>query len=244
MTLEELKDLDAHYRKLLEDTKKEVERLRHEIEISKAAVTSAKTDKKAAMLKGAEKAYTDAKNRIEMHTERIRNHEAKIIDLEQGHLIETGEFQKMLGELRQYSNKVSNESAADFMECVHVLEQVCADYEAKMKPVHKLGKLLQEDVYRAREQFDPEKIEPYSPLWYGVGNTFRSVAEVISAKNQPHSVNYGHIQKMASNALKARIAAGYPGLEDKARRYAAGDQDGRPWPKDQKDQAEEVLASE
>lgn len=243
-TAEDLDVLYEYYANILRASKEKIEQLRSEVKASWSVIDGLEADEKKYAIAGDEKAYMKARYRHDMHKERIAAHESKLVDLERGHLIETREYQKMLGVLHWYSKKVSNESAADFMECVHSLEQVCADYEAKMKPVHKLGKLLQEDVYRKRRQFDPEEIEPYSLLLYGSGDTFRNVAKVISAKNQPHSVDYGHIQKMASNALKARIAAGCPRLEDKARRYAAGDQDGRPWPKDQRDQAEEVLESD
>ena len=243
-TAEDLDVLYEYYTNILKASKEKVERLRSEVKESWSVIDGLEADEKKYAVAGDEKAYMKARYRHDMHKERIAAHESKLVDLERGHLIETREYQKMLGMLHWYSQKVSNESAADFMECVHALEQVCADYDAKMKPVHKLGKLLKEDVYRKREQFDPERIESYSTLRYDCGSIFKSVLKVISAKNQPHSVNYGYIQRMASNALKARIAAGYPGLEDKARRYAAGDQDGRPWPKDQKDQAKEVLESD
>ena len=245
VTAEDLDVLYEYYANILKASKEKVEQLRSEVKESWSVIDGLEADEKKYAIAGDEKAYMKARYRHDMHKERIAAHESKLVDLEKGHLIETREYQKMLGMLRWYSNKASNESAADFMECVHALEQVCADYEAKMKPVHKLGKLLQEDVYRKREQFDPEKIEPYSSrLGYDCSSIFRSVTKVISARNQPHSVNYGIIRNKASNVLKARIAAGYPGLEDKARRYAAGDQDGRPWPKDQKDQAKEVLESD
>ena len=244
VTAEDLDVLYEYYANVLRASKEKVEQLRSEVKESWSVIDGLEADEKKYAIAGDEKAYMKARYRHDMHKERIAAHESKLVDLERGHLIETREYQKMLGMLRWYSNKASNESAADFMECVHALEQVCADYEAKMKPVHKLGKLLQEDVYRKREQFNSEMIEHYTRLGYDCSSMFRSVTKVISEKNQPHSDNYGYIKNKASNALKARIAAESPGLEDKARRYAAGDQDGRPWPKDQKDQAKEVLESD
>lgn len=243
VTAEDLDVLYEYYANILKASKEKVEQLRSEVKESWSVIDGLEADEKKYAIAGDEKAYMKARYRHDMHKERIAAHESKLVDLEKGHLIETREYQKMLGMLRWYSRKASNESAADFMECVHALEQVCADYEAKIKPVHKLGKLLQEDVYRKREQFNHERIDYYSGSLYDCSNMFRSVTKVISANNQPHSSNYGYIQKMASNALKARIAAGRPGLEDKARRYAAGDQDGRPWPKDQKDQAKQMIES-
>ena len=238
-TLEDISVLYEYYSKVLEDSKKEVEQLRAEVKASWSEIDVAKVEEKKCAVAGNEKAYMKARYRRDMHEERIAAHESRLVDLVEGHLIDEKEYQKILGIMRHLGRKIANESAAKFMEHVRALENVCAEYDTRMKPVHALGKLLQEEVYRKREQFDTKKIEYYSSSDHS--HTFWSVLKVICENNKPHSISYGQIKNMASNALKAEIAAGDPGLEDVARRYAAGDADGKPWPRGEQEKAKEAL---
>lgn len=213
MTLEEVKNLEEHYKKILDDSGKRIEQLKREIEESKAEITSAKAEGLEAAKIANEKAYTKARNKRDMHTERIRDHEAAIIDLEYGHLIDEDEFIKIDQELKRLQNQITNKTALQFMGCIGDLQRIASEYEKTMSICDHFGTFLQEKVFRKTAQYDPDRIETRGRYAY---LPFSNFVHMLSAQNMPHSVMYGDISRRAGNALKAEAAAQI-GLTDKAK---------------------------
>ena len=220
MTLEDINKLYEHYSKLLADSQKEIERLRAEIGESKTEIALAKAEERKAAAAANEKAYMKARYRRDMHEERIAAHEAKIIDLEYGHLIDVEEYKNQLVDLVNWENSTRNKAAADFVQCVGELERIASDFEAAMQPYNKLRAFLQKKIYRKYDPNNPNEIDSYMPDVSPF--VFRSVARMIGAANQPHSIQYMDIKRWAANFLKYE-AAKAAGLEDKAKEVLESD---------------------
>jgi chromosome segregation ATPase len=221
MTLEELKNLREHYRKISDDAVKEVEKLRAEIAESKGVLPELEKERIRAAKAADEKAFREAKNKIEMHKERISNHEAVIVDLQQGHLIDKAEFERIDKELSRLQNRITNQTAARFMNCLQELRGIAAEYEEQMRECDRFGSFLQEKVYRKYSQFHNgnDGIEHRPSFGF---TAFSEIVRVISLPGQRHSVGYGAIERRAANVLKADTAAKM-GMSDKARKVIEGE---------------------
>ena len=216
MTLEELKNLRTHYRTVKEDAAREIARLRGEIAESEALLPELEEKRIAAMKAANEEEYNAIKNRIEMHQERITSHTISIINLEEGHLIDTAEFNRISAELIRLQARITNETAAKFMSCIQEMRRLTSDYESKMRTRDSFGTYLQEEVYRKRLPYDRNRIE--SRMNYGFA-AFSRIVNVISASGTDCSIAYSNIERRAANVAKSEAAARL-GMKDKAKKAA------------------------
>lgn len=216
MTLEELKNLRAHYRTVKEDATREIARLRGEIAESEALLPELEEKRIAAMKAANEEEYNAIKNRIEMHQERITSYTISIINLEEGHLIDTAEFNRISAELNRLQARITNETAAKFMSCIQEMRRLTSDYESKMRTCDSFGTYLQEEVYRKRLPYDHNRIE--SRMDYGFA-AFSKIVRAIGAPGTNHYMAYTDVEKRAANVLKAEAAASL-GMKDKAEKAA------------------------
>lgn len=216
MTLEELKNLKMHYRTVKEDAAREIARLRGEIAESEALLPELEEKRLEAIKAADNNAFAEAKNSIELHQERITNHTVSIINLEEGHLIDTAEFNRISAELNRLQARITNETAAKFMSCIQEMRRLTSDYESKMGTCNSFGTYLQEEVYRKRSPYDHNRIE--SRMNYGF-NAFSKIVRVISASGTDCSIAYSDIERRAANVLKAEAAARM-GMKDKAKKAA------------------------
>lgn len=212
MNYSEIKVTRSRYEKILNDSKREVSRLESEIKESRAAISEAKQAAKEAALKADNTAYQAAKNKAEMHSQRIDMHTVKIIDLSNGHLISKEEFEKANRELLQLQNRITNEAAAAFVECVEKMRAISADYEEKMLACNRYGAFLQEEVFRKYDQNNRNEIAHRLPIGAGF---FEPITRVLGSPGQAWSLRYAQIEQKAANVKKARIAR-ENGLNDKA----------------------------
>ena len=212
MNYSEIMNAKGRYKKILDDSKREISRLESEIKESKAAVKEAKQEAKAAALKADNEAYQAAKNKEEMHTQRIEMHTVKIIDLENGHLISADDFKKASRELSHLQNRITNEAAAAFFECIEKMRAISAEYEKQMADCNQYGAFLQESVYREYDKYKPNEIAHRIPSGMGYFNT---ITGLFGAPNNPWSFRYADMERRAGNVRKARIAK-ESGLDEKA----------------------------
>ena len=216
MTIEELKNLKMHYRTVKEDAAREIARLRGEIAESEALLPELEEKRLKAIKAADNNAFTEAKNSIELHQERITNHTVSIINLEEGHLIDTAEFNRISAELNRLQARITNETAAKFMSCIQEMRRLTSDYESKMRTCDSFGTYLQEEVYRKRLPYDRNKIE--SRMDYGF-TAFSKIVRAIGAPGTNHYMAYTDVEKRAANVLKAEAAASL-GMKDKAKKAA------------------------
>lgn len=212
MKYSEIKAAKGRYKNILDNSKREIARLESEIAESRAAIAEAKQEEKKAALQADNAAYQAAKNKEDMHLQRIEMHSVKIIDLSNGHLISKAEFEKADRELSQLQNRISNEAAAAFVECVEKMRAISADYEEKMLACNNYGAFLQKDIYRKYDQNNKNELANRIPVGAGF---FEPITRVLGSPGQAWSLRYAQIEQKAANVKKARIAR-ENGLNEKA----------------------------
>ena len=216
MKLEEVKNLKNHYVKVRADATREIARLRGAIEESEALLPELEEKRLEAIKAADNDAFAEAKNSIELHQERITNNTVSIVNLEEGHLIDTAEFNRVSTELNRLQVRITNETAAKFLKCIEEMRRITSDYESKMGTCNSFGSYLQEEVYRKRSPYDHNRIE--SRIGYNF-SAFSKIVNVISASRTDCSIAYSDIERRAANVAKSEAAASL-GMKDKAKKAA------------------------